>query len=61
MNLIEILNRYMTPFEARLCIQEMRRCGVLPPEVKVIDGDAVQVNDAVPVQVYGDPIDENTN
>jgi hypothetical protein len=29
----------MTPFEARLCIQEMRRCGVLPPDVKVIDGE----------------------
>lgn len=40
--LTEILTRYMTPFEARLCIQEMRRCGVLPPDVKVIEGEAVR-------------------
>lgn len=41
MNLIDILTRYMTPFEARLCIQEMRRCGMLPPDVKVIEGEFV--------------------
>ena len=39
MNLIDILTRYMTPFEARLCIQEMRRCGVLPSAAIVIEGE----------------------
>lgn len=52
MNLIDILTRYMTPFEARLCIQEMRRCGLLPADVKVIAGEAVRREEEQ---------DENTN
>jgi hypothetical protein len=39
MNLIEILTRYMTPFEARLCIAEMRRLGLIPWQWPVIEGE----------------------
>lgn len=43
--LMEILTRYMTPFEARLCVQEMRRCGVLPDNVKTIEIEAVRLDE----------------
>ncbi len=52
LTLTKVLEKYMTEFEARLCINELARLGFIPWQWPVIEGEVVQVNDAVPVQVY---------
>ncbi len=46
LTLTKVLEKYMTEFEARLCVNELARLGFIPWQGPVIEGEAVSADNS---------------